>query len=129
MVQHRYFTYLFAMFCLAARRGAWGGGEAPKDFTKPQKTIQSPDRQYKAPTDYTKPRKHPYASNMHPYASVFIRMHPYASIRLIYASERQYSTHAFAEKVKMYNKIVGVDFSIMRSGAQNRSESSPLYKK
>ena len=34
------------------------------------------------------------------YASVCIRMHPYASIRLIYAPERQCSTHAFAEKVK-----------------------------
>ena len=33
------------------------GGEAPKDFTKPQQTIQSPDRLYKAPTYYTKPPK------------------------------------------------------------------------
>ena len=44
----------------AARRGAWEGergrapaegpgGEAPKDFTKPQQTIQSPNRLYKAP--------------------------------------------------------------------------------
>ena len=40
----------------AARRGAQGG-EAPQDFTKPQQTIQSPNRQYivKAPTDYTNP--------------------------------------------------------------------------
>ena len=38
----------------AARRGA-RGGEAPQDFTKPQQTIQSPNRQYKAPTDYTNP--------------------------------------------------------------------------
>ena len=29
----------------------WRGGE-------PQKTIQSPNRQYKAPTDYTKPKKY-----------------------------------------------------------------------
>ena len=29
----------------------WGGGG------KPQKTLQSPNRQYKAPTDYTKPRQ------------------------------------------------------------------------
>ena len=43
---------------------------------------------------------HPYASNMHLYASVCIRMHPYSSIRLIYASERQYSTHVFGERVK-----------------------------
>ena len=34
-----------------------GGEEAPIDFTKPQQTIQSPDRQYKAPTDYTKPQQ------------------------------------------------------------------------
>ena len=40
-----------------ARRGAWGGRggspkrlhKAPTDKTKPQQTIQSPDRQYKAP--------------------------------------------------------------------------------
>ena len=37
---------------------AEGPAEAPKDFTKPQQTIQSPDRLYKAPTDYTKPPKH-----------------------------------------------------------------------
>ena len=50
----------------------WGGGggspkrlyKAPTDNAKPQQTIESPDRQYKAPkrvfkapTDYTKPRK------------------------------------------------------------------------
>ena len=48
-----------------ARRGATAaavgpggeGGEAPKDFTKPRQTIQSPDKPYKAPTDYTKPPK------------------------------------------------------------------------
>ena len=28
----------------AARRGAWGGGEAPTDFTKPRQTIQSPKK-------------------------------------------------------------------------------------
>ena len=42
----------------------------------------------------------PYASvgiHMHPPR---IRMHPYAPMRLHYASERQYSTHIFAEKVK-----------------------------
>ena len=37
--------------------GLGRGGEAPKDFTKPRQTIQSPSRQYKAPTDNTKPRK------------------------------------------------------------------------
>ena len=46
-----------------------------------------------------------------PYASVYIHMHPsricmhpYAPIRLHYASERQYSTHMFAEKVKSRKK-------------------------
>ena len=39
------------------RQDAGGEGEAPKDFTKPRQTIQSPNRQYKAPTDNTKPRK------------------------------------------------------------------------
>ena len=29
----------------------WEGGGAPKDFTKPQQTIQSPSRLYKAPKD------------------------------------------------------------------------------
>ena len=38
----------------AWRKGGRGGGEAPKDYTKPQQTIQSPNRSYKAPTDYTK---------------------------------------------------------------------------
>ena len=38
-----------------ARRGAWG--EAPKDFTKPRQTIQSPNRLYKAQKHYTRPRK------------------------------------------------------------------------
>ena len=28
-----------------------------KDYGTPQKTIQSPDRQYEAPTDYTRPRQ------------------------------------------------------------------------
>ena len=40
--------------------GPWGGGidwggDTSEDYTKPHKTIQSPDRLYKAPTDYTKP--------------------------------------------------------------------------
>ena len=69
---------------------------------------------YKAPTDNTKPRQiirkapkasvcirmHPICIHMHSYAFVCIPMHPYAIIRLIYASERRYSKHVFAEKVK-----------------------------
>ena len=31
--------------------------KAPKDYTKTQKTTQSPEQIYKAPTDYTKPRQ------------------------------------------------------------------------
>ena len=31
--------------------------KAPTDYTKPQKTRQSPNRQYKAPTDNTKPQQ------------------------------------------------------------------------
>ena len=43
------------------RRGARGGKpqktlKSPTDNTKPQQTIQSPNRQYKAPTDNTKPQ-------------------------------------------------------------------------
>ena len=41
----------------AAVGPAGGRGEAPKDYTKPQQIIQSPDRQYKAPADNTKPRQ------------------------------------------------------------------------
>ena len=43
-----------------ARRGVWGGGkpqktlQSPTDNTKPQQTLQSLNRQYKAPTDNTK---------------------------------------------------------------------------
>ena len=33
------------------------GGEAPKDYTKLRRTMQSPKGLYKAPTDYTKPRQ------------------------------------------------------------------------
>ena len=36
----------------AARRGAWGGGYT--GVGTPQKTLQSPNRQYKAPTDFTR---------------------------------------------------------------------------
>ena len=46
----------------------------------------------------------------------------------MYAPERQYSRQAFAEIVKK-SKNVEADSSIMRSGAQNQSESNPLYKK
>ena len=59
---------------------------------------------------------HPYASvctHMHPSR---IRMHPYASIRLIYASERQYSTHSFAGKV-IGKKIVKIAKFSLQSGA------------
>ena len=31
--------------------------KAPKDYTKPLQTIQSPNRLYQASTDYTKPRQ------------------------------------------------------------------------
>ena len=31
--------------------------DTPRYYTKPQKTIQSPDRLHKAPTNYTKPRQ------------------------------------------------------------------------
>ena len=41
---------------MGAPRGLGRGGEAPKDFTKPRQTIQSPNRQYKAPKHYTKPK-------------------------------------------------------------------------
>ena len=48
----------------AYNRPLWGegegidwGGDTSGYYTKPQKTIQSPDRQYKAPTDNTKPQK------------------------------------------------------------------------
>ena len=33
------------------------GGDAPRYYTKPQKTIQSAKRLYKAQTNYTKPQK------------------------------------------------------------------------
>ena len=47
----------------------------------------------------------PYASvciHMHPSR---IRMHPYAPIRVHYASERQYSTHIFAEKGRSQQNV------------------------
>ena len=59
---------------------------------------------------------YPYASVCIQYASVCIRMHPYASIRLFYASERQYSTHAFAEKVKQsQNRWILLFYNAIRS--------------
>ena len=47
----------------APAEGPKGGGpqktfyKAPTDFTKPQRTIEGPDRLYKAPTDYTNPQQ------------------------------------------------------------------------
>ena len=45
----------------------------------------------------------------------------------VYAPEHHHSTQVFAEKTKNRN-IVDITFYIMRSGAQNRSESNPLYQ-
>ena len=56
-----------------------------------------------------------------------IRMHPYASIHLIYPSDRQYSTHVFADKSNSKNKHT-IAKVVMRPGAQNRSESKPIIK-
>ena len=39
--------------------------KAPTDDTKPQNTIQSPDRLYKAPTNYIKPPKRLYKDIKH----------------------------------------------------------------
>ena len=118
-----YFQMLIA-YCHWPPRGL--GGRGGRDG--------SPDRLYKAPTDYTKtqpadytkPRKsirmHPYASNMHPYASVCTHMHPNA---LFTPPSASIQDHRKSQKIK---KIHEFDFSIMCSGAQNRSESNPLNK-
>ena len=38
---------------MAFHGGIDWGRDTPKDYTKPRRTKQSPNRQYKAPTDYT----------------------------------------------------------------------------
>ena len=40
-----------------SEKSAFEPGTPPKDYTKPQKTTQSPNRQFKDPTDNTKPRQ------------------------------------------------------------------------
>ena len=57
----------------------------------------------------------------HGIVSVCIRMHPYASIRLIYEPNGNVQ-HKFSPKDSNSQEIVEIDFSIMRSGAYNRSK-------
>ena len=52
--------------------GGKGGGESPTDYTKPQQTIQSPNRLYKAPKHYTKPaKKHAKPNNIKQEPKIF----------------------------------------------------------
>ena len=63
-----------------------------------------------------------YISNMHPYASVCIRMPPYA----LFTPPNANIQHTRSPKKSKNQKIDEFDFSIMRSGAQNRSEFNPM---
>ena len=110
----------WATAAAAAAVGPGGEGKSQKNIQSPDRLYKAPKRLYKAPTDYTKPR---FSGRKHPYASVCIRMHPYASIHLIYASERRYSRHVFAEKSKTNNKqnqLISLFYNVFRSAKSIR---------
>ena len=67
---------------------------------------------------------HPYAFNMHPYASVCTHMPPYA----LFTPPNANIQHTLSPKKSKNQKIDEFYFSIMRSGAQNRCKSNPLYQ-
>ena len=65
-----------------------------------------------------------YASVCIQYAFVYTHMLPYALLTLPNANLQ----HTLSPKKSNNQKVVEIDFRVMRSGAQNRSKSNPLYK-